>query len=203
MAYERKFPTTNQTSKKSIEPTGTESTEEDAVDRSSRISPNTTRSASATRRNPNDLSIPQVIVDYFKKYGYSLRWVSVVDATTKSFSNSRVNHFISIGGDLVTAKDIKAVDSSFLQGMVKYDYREEFADDEDLSRGNQQGIRKGDLVLMKLPMEYVKSLREDNARTVQDQIATTKKDYLKRGLEVKQYKSKSGVQQVNGNFFDS
>ena len=203
MAYERKFPTPKKEIKKSSEteqPSATSN--EETVDRSSRMSLNTTRSATATRRNPDDLAIPQQIAQYFEKQGYALRWVAVVDIGTKSFTNKRVNQFIAIGGDLVTAKEIKQLDSSFLQGMVKYDYREEFADDEDLSRGSQQGIRKGDLILMKLPLDYTKAKRAEIASTVEEQINTTKKEHLKRGLEVKQYKTKSGVQQVSGSFFE-
>jgi hypothetical protein len=205
MAYERKFPTPEkkqQTSKAETPAETTPTMDTESVDRSSRVSLSTTRSATATRRNPDDLTVPEMITEYFKKQGYSLRWVAVVDAGTKSFTNKRVNQFIAIGGDLVTAKEIKQLDSSFLQGMVKYDYREEFADDEDLSRGSQQGIRKGDLILMKLPLDYINSRRQEISDTVNEQIQSSQKEYLKRGLEVKQYKSKTGVQQVSGSFFD-
>ena len=204
MAHDRKIstPTKDKQGSDVGQPTQVDTLKEDSVDRSSRMNLSTTRSATATRRNPDDLSIPQVIIDYFKKQGYSLRWVTVVDAGTKTFSNRRINQFISVGGDLVTAKDIKQVDSSFLQGMVKYDYREEFADDDDSARGNQQGIRKGDLILMKIPVEYAKAKRQDISDTVNEQLNSSKKEYLKRGLEVNKMKTKTGVQQVSGSFFE-
>lgn len=207
MTYERKTPTIKEQSKSTIAksnpaPETPSSVDEESADRSSRVKLSSARSATATRRNPDDLSIPTMIIEYFKKQGYSLRWVAVVDAATKTFSNKRINQFITVGGDLVTAKEIKQLDSSFLQGMVKYDYREEFADDEDESRGSQQGIRKGDLILMKLPLDYTNAKRQDLAQTTQDQINSSKKEYLKRGLEVKDYRTKGGVQQVSGSFFE-
>lgn len=205
MAYERKFPTNKKETTKGSDTQVTEDTNavvEERVDRSSRVSSNAVRPVTANRRNPDDLSVPQPIQEYFRKQGYSLRWVSVVDIATKTFSNKRINQFITIGGDLVTAKEIKEVDSSFLQGMVKYDYREEFADEEDEARGHQQGIRKGDLILMKLPMDYINARKQENADTVREQMASSTKEHLKRGLEVKSYRSKSGVQQVSGSFFN-
>lgn len=201
--YKRKFPNNTTENENGREDPQVESTTtEDSVDRSSRIKPTKTRSATALRRNPEDLQIPGPIADFFNKQGYSLRWVSVVDNQTKSFSNKRVNQFITIGGDLVTPADIKRVDSSFLQGMVKYDYREEFADDDDSERGNQIGIRKGDLILMKLPLDYIEQRREDNAQMIQDQINSSSKEYLKRGLDVKALKTKKGLQNVSGSFFE-
>ena len=128
-------------------------------------------------RRPNDLSIPEELKAYFEAEGYFLRWVSVVEPKTKVFTNAKINYYLSMGGDLVTAKEIKEnVDMSFLSGLTKYTYQEEWADDED-ERNMMDGIRKEHLVLMKIPLEYRDFRQEENRKLVKDQLATAQQDY--------------------------
>jgi hypothetical protein len=152
-------------------------------------------------RRPNDLSFPEEMKDYFEKEGYFLRWVAVVDAKTKAFSNSRINFYMSLGGDLVTAQDIKNTDPTFLSGMTKYSYQEEWADIED-DRNSQEGIRKEHLVLMKIPVEYRDYRQEENRSLVSDQLSTAQQEYKKNDdAFVKDFKHGSSHLKVKEGFF--
>jgi hypothetical protein len=122
-------------------------------------------------RSPDDISIPKEVEEAFSKQGYSLRWVRIIDPRTRMIDHSRINYFVSNGGLLVTANEIKKVDRSFLGHMLKYTYVEEFADEEETAeRGGQLGLRRGDVVLMKLPREFVDEQRADLAKQNADNM---------------------------------
>lgn len=152
-------------------------------------------------RRQNDLNLPQELKDYYEAEGYFLRWVAVVDAATKEYTNSRVNHFMSMGGDLVTGKEIKSVDPTFLSGLVKYNYQEDWAEDED-DRYEATGVRKEHLVLMKIPVEYRDYKMEENRRLVNDQLSAAQQEYKKNSdTFVKDFKHGASNLKVKEGFF--
>lgn len=158
--------------------TPTTETQEEEVSRDPRASRTSTRKKfdRDSYRRPNDLSIPKELAEFFEKDGYFTRWVSVVDAKTKEYTNARINHFLSLGGDLVTAQEIKSIDPAFLSGLTKHSYREEWAEEGD-DRNSMVGIRKEHLVLMKIPVEYREYKQEENEKLVKDQLATAQQEY--------------------------
>lgn len=176
---------------------------EETVDRSPRASRSSDKKTfdRATFRRPNDLKIPEALEKAFEDRGYYLYWVSVVDNKSKSFDNSKLNYYLSIGGDLVTAKEIKDIDRTFLAGLTQYAYREEWADENE--RGDMHGIRKEHLVLIKLPLEYREFKREENRTLVKDQLATAQHEYKqKEDAFVKDFKHGSSNLKLKKGFFE-
>jgi hypothetical protein len=135
----------------------------------------------AVFRNPFDTTIPEAIEQSFRAKGFSLRWVRVLEPTTKMPDHHRVNTFLAIGGSLVTADQIKSIDRGFLSGMVKYQYTEDFADELDArERGSSSGIRRGDLVLMQLPLEYTEEKRKYNEQLSRERLTSNQRTYKER-----------------------
>jgi hypothetical protein len=156
------------------------SEEEEVVSRAPRASRDPARRTydRASFRKPHDLSFPEALIKYMEEEGYFLRWAAIVDAKTKQFTNEKLNHYLSLGGELVTAREIKESAPEFLSGLTKYRYEEEWADLED-ERNSVEGIRKEHLVLIKLPIAYRDFRQEENRRTVEDQLAAAQQEYKK------------------------
>lgn len=135
----------------------------------------------ASFRNPFNTDIPDNVKQAFERAGYSLRWVRVVDPKTKTVDHQRIHNFLSVGGEIVTVSEMKRVDSEFLVGLTKHSFREEFADEEDQkTRGDATGMRKGDLILMKLPLEYIEDKRRYNVEAVEQTLAQKQQSYKDR-----------------------
>lgn len=189
--------------KKKDKQTEEETTQEETVDRSPRAARSSNRKKFDRNsfRRPNDLSIPAELDKYMRAEGYYLYWVSVVDAKTKQFTNAKINYYLSVGGDLVTAKEIKEVDASFLSGLTKYAYQEEWADEGD-DRYSMDGIRKEHLVLMKLPLEFGEYKQEQNRKLVKDQLETAQMEYKKNdNAFVEDFKHGSSQLKLKEGFF--
>lgn len=183
--------------------TAAEKTSEEKVDRAPRASRSSDRRKfdRDSYRRPHDLSFPPELKEAIEAEGDYLYWVAVVDPKTKQFTNARVNHFLSLGGALVTAKDIKDIDPTFLSGLTKYAYREEWADEDD-TRGDVEAIRKEHLVLMRIPLEYSEFKTEENRKLVSDQLATAQQEYKRNDdAFVKDFKHGSTNLKLKGEFF--
>lgn len=162
--------------------------------------------ARARARDPNSIEIPLDLERAFKQQGYKLRWVRIVDARTKQSTNERVNFFLTIGGDIVSPQEIKKMDATFLTGLTKYDYREDFADeDDDRGKGSVSGIKKGDLLLMKIPLDYVQERLEANREMVEEQLTAAQHEYKRNGgadVFVDKFKHGRARVQVQEGFFE-
>lgn len=179
-------------------------TDDEAVSRAPRASRDPERRTydRASFRRPNDLSFPPALVEFMEADGYYMYWASVVDAKTKQFTNEKVNHYLSLGGQLVTAQEVKSIDPTFLSGLTKYNYQEEWADEDD--RGGLDGIRKEHLVLLKIPVEYRDFRKTENRRTVEDQLAAAQQEYKKSSDDaiVKDFKHGSSNLKLKEGFFE-
>lgn len=179
-----------------------DNTEEVAVSRSPRAAP----MARAGYRDPNSIEIPLEMAKAFEKDGYFLRWVRIVDAGTKQATNERVNYFLTIGGEIVTPQEIKKIAPSFLTGLTKYEYREDFVDeDDDRGRGGAAGIKKGQLMLMKIPLEYRTHKQKENREMVEEQLTAAQHEYKREGgsdVFVEKFKHGQTRVQVKGDFFE-
>lgn len=162
--------------------------------------PRSVTSIRAAARNRDSLEIPQEITAYYDKMGYTLRWVSTTNSS-KIQSNERINYFIAVGGAIVTPQEVRALDPTFLSGLTPYEYREDFLTDEDRSKGSTLGIKKGTLVLMKLPKEYREMKQQDSEEAVRGLLYSTQREYLRQGGEVKDMKIKSGLVNTGRDFF--
>lgn len=157
----------------------------------------------AAFRNPYSTDIPDEIKEAFARKGYSLRWVRVVDAKTKTVDHERIHKFLSIGGEIVTADEMRSIDKNFLVGLTKHTFREEFIDEEEQSaRGSAIGMRKGDLILMKLPMEYIEDKRAYNIEAVEETLKAKQQVYKERTGGTYDINMSSGNVNLGKEFFD-
>lgn len=129
----------------------------------------------AAYRNPYNTEIPKEIEKFFRSRGYTLRWVRVIHPKLKMPDHERVNYFLAIGGQLVTADDIRKIDPTFLANMTKYEYQDDFI--EENNRGSTMGVKRGDLVLMQLPVAYTEEKRKDTERLMREQLRSTQREY--------------------------
>lgn len=183
-------------------PRNNDTNKEEVVSRA----PRSNVAARAKYRDPNSIEIPQEVAEAFKRQGFKLRWVRIVDSRTKQATNERVNYFLTIGGDIVTPNEIKQLDSSFLTGLTKYDYREDFADeaDDERAKGGIVGIKKGDLMLMKIPLDYIEDKQANNREMVEEQLTSAQHEYKRNGGEdvfVEKFKHGRARVQIEEGFF--
>lgn len=168
--------------------------------------PRSNIAARARFKDPNTLDIPKEVSKHFESEGFRLRWVRMVDPATKQATNERINYFLTIGGDIVAPNDIKKLDPTFLTGLTRYEYREDFADeDDDRGRGAISGIKKGDLLLMKLPVDYLDEKQEMNLEMVEEQLTSAQHEYKRNGGEdvfVEKFKHGRARVQVKEGFFE-
>lgn len=152
----------------------------------------------------NTLEIPKDITEYYKGIGYKLYWANVVDAKTRAFTAERLNYFISVGGSLVTSKELKQINSPYLNGLLKFTFSNEFADEDDDvvddRKSEFEGVRKGSSVLVKLPLEYSEVKQQMNRETVQQQLDSAKQEHKKNpDAFIKEFKhSKDNVRLRKG-----
>lgn len=154
----------------------------------------------AAARTRDSLEIPQEITEYYDRMGYTLRWVSITNAQ-KMQSNERINYFITVGGSIVTPQEVRALNPAFLSGLTPYEYREDFLLEDDRAKGSMLGIKKGTLVLMKLPKEYREMKIQDSEEAVKGLLYSTQREYLRQGGEVKNIKVQSGLMNTGKDFF--
>lgn len=109
--------------------------------------------ARAAYKSPHDINFAPELVEHFKSQGYTLRWVRC--AVSGVGTNERINYYRSEGGDIVTPEEVRAVDGALLSGMTPYAYRDDMFDSGD--RQQHTAIQKGDLILMKIPVEYTEA----------------------------------------------
>ncbi len=129
--------------------------------------------SNAAYKSPYDLNFDPRVENYFKELGYGLRWVRCTKGGVGS--NERINYYRAVGGELVTPEEVKKIDPAFLAGLTPFRYRDEFFDED--ARDDRVAIQKGDLLLMKIPLEYGEARRQEQMQSLADKLNDTKVRY--------------------------
>lgn len=149
----------------------------------------------ASFRSMGSLQIPETLVSHFEEKGYRLRWVRCIEPKMRQFDNSKISYILDVGGDFVTPKELRAIAPSFMSGLTRYDFKDDMAFEEDTTR-DATGVRYLDVVLMKLPIEYLEerqsAIQENTAAQLESAFQHTKKS----GGKV-QLKQESGYVKTN------
>jgi len=160
----------------------------------------------ATYRAPGSLEIPDSIKKHFKGLGYDLFWVRCIDPKTRMFDTSRVSSKMSIGGSVVTPTEIREVEPSFLQGgFSRFQFSDDFGFDEGDDRQQFTGIRKDDVVLMKIPSDWVEERQQHKNALAADSLAALPNKVRTDGGSVKKMEFGSAGVRVNkgDSFFEN
>lgn len=88
-------------------------------------------------KDPNQLDVPESVVEYFKGEGYGLRWIRVIDPETKKPDSKNVYDRQREGYEFVRAEEVPSW---------------EYAPSLDIGKWGDL-IVIGDLALAKLPLE--------------------------------------------------
>lgn len=109
----------------------------------------------ASYRFADSLDIPENISKFYEEQGFRLYWVRCIDPKTRTFDTARISQKMSVGGAVVTPQEIKLIDPTFLlNGASRFQFSDEFGFGEEDQRTTYTGIRKSDVVLMKIPIEW-------------------------------------------------
>lgn len=131
---------------------------------------NSMRSSSLT-------DIPEDVKAAFEAKGYATRWVRVI-GSNRMQDHERITYWMDRGGEIVTARELAAINRDFVLPLKKYSYFEEFADDEETSkRGELTGVQRGDLILMKIPLEFIEDKRAELKEMEEQRLGATERRY--------------------------
>lgn len=152
-------------------------------------------------RTANALNFPPEMLAKYRNAGWDLRWALCVDYKTRQFTNARINELMQRGAEIVSPNEIKKLDPNFLIGLTNYDFREDFADDDDRARGSMQAVRKDDLILMRIPLAHLEQQAAMNKRLVGEQLASSQRQAREDGLDILVNKHGSSHVKVQDGFF--
>ncbi len=151
-------------------------------------------------RPVSPLKIPEHVRNHFRELGFELTWVRCIDPKTRTFDSSRIAMKYEIGGGVVTPEEMKAVDTSFLLGKVKYTYSDEFGFSDE-QRAPEFGIRSDDSVLCKVPVEWHEARRQEREDAANLELRTLPDKIRKNGGEVQKMEFGSSKLRGKGESF--
>ena len=155
----------------------------------------TSRVSRANYRAMGTLQIPEAIEAFYKEKGYKLRWVRCIDPKTRGFDNANLAYILDIGGDIISPKELRQIDPSFMAGLTRFDFTDDMAFEEDEKR-DATGVRYTDVVLMKLPLEYLEERQAAIDEQTQAQLESAFQHTKKAGGKVK-LQAQSGYMKAN------
>lgn len=155
----------------------------------------TERMSRASYRTMGNLQIPEQLEAYYKEKGFKLRWVRCIDPKTRGFDNSKATFILDIGGGFVSPKELRSIAPSFMAGLTRYDFTDDMAFEEDEKR-DATGVRYIDVVLMKLPIDYVEERQAVIDEQTQAQLESAFQHTKKAGGKVK-LQAQSGYMKTN------
>lgn len=155
----------------------------------------TERVSRANYRAMGSLQIPEQLEAYYKEKGFKLRWVRCKEPKLRQFDNSKISFMLDIGGEFVSPKEVRAIAPSFMAGLTRYDFTDDMAFEEEEKR-DATGVQYMDVVLMKIPMDYLEERREAIDEQTQAQLKSAFQHTKKAGGKVK-LQAQSGYMKAN------